>query len=351
MKADSSDKIQAPILSHLPQASDFTARALPTNPFITPDLHAAFNLCLDLESRAVPLPDPRHPPAVLCARVLGYTLIEAPSRDHLAGSINKRSSDDDLLALGRYYICRLFKAVKGPTSVPSDSPSPPSIEYEQSSLTIKEVVLLRDGHHCMLRTDLYDISYVEQNPSILEAQSLNWAFSSLYCTYIFPESNLGDGAEHPSDKLEWAASVWAAMHMFGMEELNGAGNHRLENVLTLCDVLHEYFGKLDDGQPNTYVAVSTMFGLIGRLPSRVVTFTTPDPKALPLPNPAYLALHAACRRVAHMSGAADYVKNALQEEEEVRNRIETMGVLAEDGSSMDLFERYIATRLIEITTT
>jgi len=28
---------------------------------------------------------------------------------------------------------------------------------------------------------------------------------------------------------------------------------------------------------------------------------------LPLPNPAYLNLHAACCRIAHMSGAAEYL--------------------------------------------
>ncbi len=93
-------------MSHLPQASDLTARALPANPFYTTDLHAAFNLCLCFESRSnwVPLPDPRHPPAVLCARVLGYTLIEAPSRGYMAECINEHSSGDDLLALGKYYI-------------------------------------------------------------------------------------------------------------------------------------------------------------------------------------------------------------------------------------------------------
>jgi len=38
--------------------------------------------------------------------------------------------------------------------------------------------------------------------------------------------------------------------------------------------------------------------------SEYVTFTTPDPVNYPLPNPQYLAIHAACAKVAHMSGAA-----------------------------------------------
>ncbi len=105
---------------HLLQASDFTARALPANPFFAADLHAAFNLCLCLESRNLaPLPDPRQPPAVLCARVLGYTLIEVPSRGHIAECINERSSDDGLLALGKHYIQGLLLVCEFDAITPS----------------------------------------------------------------------------------------------------------------------------------------------------------------------------------------------------------------------------------------
>lgn len=34
-----------------------------------------------------------------------------------------------------------------------------------------------------------------------------------------------------------------------------------------------------------------------------VTFTTPDTVNLPVPSPTYLAIHAACAKVAHLSGA------------------------------------------------
>ncbi len=77
-------------------------------------LYAAFNLCLSLEFRAhlVPLPNPRHPPVVLCARVLGYTLLEVPSvsgNEHMAKSINEVNTDDALLlALANYYIQSLL---------------------------------------------------------------------------------------------------------------------------------------------------------------------------------------------------------------------------------------------------
>ena len=50
---------------------------------------------------------------------------------------------------------------------------------------------------------------------------------------------------------------------------------------------------------------------------------------LPLPNPAYLRIHAACCRVAHLSGAGEYMDKDLEDLEDVR-------VLSKDGSSAHL---------------
>ena len=50
---------------------------------------------------------------------------------------------------------------------------------------------------------------------------------------------------------------------------------------------------------------------------------------LPLPNPAYLGIHAACCRVAHLSGAGEYM-------DKVSEDLEDILVLSEDGSSADL---------------
>jgi hypothetical protein len=65
------------------------------------------------------------------------------------------------------------------------------------------------------------------------------------------------------------------------------------------------------------------------LPSRVV-FKSSDPH-LPLPNPRYLELHAAAAKVAHLSGAADYIEKTLRD-------LETVRVLSEDGSSAELLK-------------
>ncbi len=103
----------------LPQRSDFAARPLPPNPFhlTAPVVHAAYNICLSLELRApLVLPSEKHPSS---ARVLGFALIEFPAREHIAQAINTHRSDHTLLALGKYYIQRLSRLFKAPTSVPS----------------------------------------------------------------------------------------------------------------------------------------------------------------------------------------------------------------------------------------
>ena len=60
----------------------------------------------------------------------------------------------------------------------------------------------------------------------------------------------------------------------------------------------------------------------------VVTFKSTD-RSLELPDPRYLKLHAVACRVAHMSGAADYL-------DQFDRDLEEKGVLAHDGSSADL---------------
>ena len=46
-----------------------------------------------------------------------------------------------------------------------------------------------------------------------------------------------------------------------------------------------------------------------------MTFTSSDPK-LQLPSSTYLGIHAACCRVAHMSGAAEYYDKYLDRDDD-----------------------------------
>lgn len=60
----------------------------------------------------------------------------------------------------------------------------------------------------------------------------------------------------------------------------------------------------------------------------LIPFTTTDP-LIPLPDPTLLALHATCAKVAHLSGAGEYV-------DQVQRDLERSTVLAEDGGSSDV---------------
>jgi hypothetical protein len=61
--------------------------------------------------------------------------------------------------------------------------------------------------------------------------------------------------------------------------------------------------------------------------SATITFMSSDPR-LSLPDPQYLALHAARAQVAHLSGAAEYIETTYR-------KLEDMKVLASNGSSAD----------------
>ena len=67
----------------------------------------------------------------------------------------------------------------------------------------------------------------------------------------------------------------------------------------------------------------------------LVKFTTEDPENLPLPSPEYLKIHAACAKIAHMSGAGEYIEQILRD-------LEDMKILSEDGTSAELLEHLLA---------
>lgn len=151
------------------------------------------------------------------------------------------------------------------------------------------------------------------------------------------------------------------------KELNGAGIHRLENVMTMGGDLHTLFDRMDiwlehevrcrsiraacvytdaflrqgGENSNTYRVCypdGMMKSDLGRygIPD-TITFSTPDADTLPVPAPRYLQLHAVCARVAHLSGAAEYVLDVL-------DRVESGDtvVLAEDGSDAHVLDTLLA---------
>jgi hypothetical protein len=144
------------------------------------------------------------------------------------------------------------------------------------------------------------------------------------------------------------------MSYFGFEDLReklvGNGIHTLENVVTLdasyCflfRVLEIWFEAivsgvgtfftprtegLQDGQDNTYAIRARKKQELLLCRDNPITLTSHHPD-LPLPNRTFLAIHAACCRIADLSGAAEYLWRTL-------DNMEDIGVLAKgDSSSQD----------------
>ncbi len=87
--------------------------------------------------------------------------------------------------------------------------------------------------------------------------------------------------------------------------------------------------------PNQYRPTTYFGGL--RLPE-TITFTSPDPDLLPVPSPELLELHAVCSKVAHMSGATDYL-------DEFDRDMDGLDVLAFDGTSSAVLHHAIWEKL------
>ncbi|KAJ6503237.1 hypothetical protein C8R47DRAFT_1007238 [Mycena vitilis] len=270
----------------------------------------------------------------------------------------------------RRYFVQLFYKAKGPTPHPSQHPSRPSFEEERVPLemreanlahaTTKEKALRRDGRRCLL-TGAYDKSDPSQE-SELHTDLTGQKGVELECAHIIPEglNNLTQASiDHAEDleilklfgfeadeeperkvmplqecgcvpgaqtqvQINQSSTMWTMISTFGspalVDELRGMDIHRLENVLTINHDDHDSIDKLllwfeATGSLNEYkvcvrkqkqrplrpVDPPTLYYI--RPVDKVTFFGTAE---LPAPSPRYLALHAACCRIAHLSGAADH---------------------------------------------
>lgn len=91
--------------------------------------------------------------------------------------------------------------------------------------------------------------------------------------------------------------------------------------------------------PVRYKVCSPFDGVLRGFP-KFVEFQ-PDNENLPIPSPYYLAMHAACARVANLSGASEYI-------DRVQRDMEDIWVLSEDGSSADILEYAISCHQISV---
>ncbi|EPS99341.1 hypothetical protein FOMPIDRAFT_1124548, partial [Fomitopsis schrenkii] len=193
--------------------------------------------------------------------------------------------------------------------------------------------MVRDGYRCMVtRCPDLNVFLKERRDLLYLAKRSSLPFTPTECCHIIPYS-IND-----MKNFEGTSIFWGILQSFGYHlqpELNGNNINRPENVMTLTHALHGLFDDLDfwleevEGQENTYrTCLSSNFD---RAHTREPGTPQIAPRHLALPNPRYFRIHAACCRVAHLSGAAEYLREVYQD-------MESLDVLANDGSSAHVLD-------------
>ncbi|KAF8805443.1 hypothetical protein BYT27DRAFT_7169584 [Phlegmacium glaucopus] len=268
-------------------------------------------------------------------RILGYLIHFVPTDRGLKTVVQEIGScegESALLAIGKMYYdhyIRAFRANKGRIPTPSNHASRPSfniadvikatlVEAPQSHIEAKKNALIRDGYRCVV-TGKYDTLSVTE---IRELNDLVFSDPSLrseptQCAYIFAEST-NSSIESGSAKVF----------------------HRLENVMTLTLAFHAHFDQLsiwfvatDEENKYKLEAIATKAYILRDYPE-YVTFTTPDAVKLLVPSATYLAIHAACAKVAHLSGAGECIDKFYRDMEDGRT-------LDPNGASAEMLEHAI----------
>ncbi|KAK0199582.1 hypothetical protein DFS33DRAFT_1397971, partial [Desarmillaria ectypa] len=205
--------------------------------------------------------------------------------------------------------------------------------------------LVRDGFRCVVTGNYHRDTLSEVSASTDEIREAGVVHTQ--CAHIVPESTYLDVSDQDSSnkKLDYAASVLAVLKGFGydVEQLNSTKVHSLYNAMTMEANVHDWFHRLEIWFEKTKVtnryrirSIDTLY----RLPTEV-TFTTPDNENLPVPSETLLALHATCAKVAHFSGAAEYI-------DKLDRDVEHLGVLAHNGSSGEVLSSALLNRMNQI---
>ncbi|GAW02658.1 hypothetical protein LENED_004325 [Lentinula edodes] len=176
----------------------------------------------------------------------------------------------------------------------------------------KDLALYRDGYRCVA-TKIFEVNYAMNGDPEAYADIQEIGATAINCAYIIPAYTYFK-LSNETEK-DYAASVLAVLARFGynVDTLDGPKIHSLFNVMTLVTVVHDYFDQLKlwfeaTTAPHRYEikCLNPFEPILRNMPSPFTTFTTSDPR-LPLPDPALLALHATCAKVAHLSGAGEHI--------------------------------------------
>ncbi|KAJ6590463.1 hypothetical protein DFH09DRAFT_1139443 [Mycena vulgaris] len=309
---------------------------LPLNPFQrTQSSHSAYNNVLNAEQEAVAAQNPDN---IRNARIVGYTILNAPDHQAIVLEALENNTPSSIYILGEKYLnffIQPFKKNRGSAiSQPSEILTPLYIQNEiqlraEEALpstdhkTAKRHALLRDQFKCIL-TGRYDKSETSKSPELTaKARAEGARALTTNCAHIFPVSI---NASKPSLVVH-SATVWQVLKMVGgldndlVESLNGSGINQLGNVLTLALQLHDFLGTLElwlervEGTENKYHVCYPTTGILD-LDYLPKTITLQTPTNFTLPRPKLLAVHATACRVAHLSGAAEYLEMREGEDED-----------------------------------
>ncbi|KAK1228121.1 hypothetical protein PQX77_008856 [Marasmius sp. AFHP31] len=296
----------------------------PKDPTLEASAGSACQVCLDLECKA------ETGQQLIYARVLGYLILHAPSAQALSETtsfVHVRSSFDKNK---EKWMAEIKEAPK---------------DHREA----KRQALIRDGFQCVV-TGLYDNSAFDESASgRIDQEAIRDVKISVNteCTHIVPESTYFNTSNTPAEK-DYPASLLAVLKRFGydVDNLNGAKVHSLYNVMTTEYDVHDWFDSLNLWFEATPVVhcyhVKTDSG---RFPHPMapteITFAPSERPELPLPSPELLALHAACAKVAHLSGAGAYL-------DELDRDMEDLCVLANDGGSFSILNNALLRSLPSI---
>ncbi|KAF8873766.1 hypothetical protein BD779DRAFT_1476854 [Infundibulicybe gibba] len=249
---------------------------------------------------------------LVCVRLLGHLMDKGPgdtATSHIAKSVVSAADNEELFQVGKLYlehfVCA-FRRANGPTPESSREKSP--INSPLSFDTTMQ-------HNTQLTS--YPINRHEAEQSALARDNFRCVVSgALHLDTVHGDEELMREVLDQSLKLDYAEHAQAILKPFWysqiFKDLAGGKIHSLKNVLTMSACLYDMFDTLElwfeaTDESNCYKVCTTksIIFVTNHIP-RFVKFKSTSPK-LELPSVDYLGLHAACSRVAHMSGAMEYL--------------------------------------------
>ncbi|TFY73845.1 hypothetical protein EWM64_g10167 [Hericium alpestre] len=153
------------------------------------------------------------------------------------------------------------------------------------------LALIRDNFRCLF-TKAYDLFALQAHQAL--------------------DPSLPDPDELLDTELTYILSQWMDRHTLEVNKEQNPENSTFYKA-RLCSTDTKYITK------SLYI----------RDPNPKVQFQTEDEINLPLPDRTFLALHATCAKVTHLSGVGEYIENTF-------GATETVKMLAGDGASAEM---------------